>query len=324
MQLVLAALLAAAPATGELPRVAVADFVSGATDNQTAQTFTRLVAAELARTGRFEVVSHDDLVAMAGMERWKQLVGCAAGTCLADAGALAELLQVRYLVAGSFGRTGGALVASAQMIDAARSRVSSRASRKVLSLDALGSDATALVAELLAENAVLQIFGQVAGGAVFVDDKPVAVMPASTIPLRLTGKHRLRAECSDCVPWESDVEFTPGRNTRVRLELEKFEDLESQARRRTAGGIAALVAGAGLAVGAIALRSDAASLHSQYLALDPLVASQAQFDDLSSRSRTRYALSYTLGTAGIIALAAGAWLLWSNPHSERLAQVGNQ
>jgi len=149
-------------------------------------------------------------------------------------------------------------------------------------------------------------------------------MPASTIPLRLTGKHRLRAECSDCVPWESDVEFTPGRNTRVRLELEKFEDLESQARRRTAGGIAALVAGAGLAVGAIALRSDAASLHSQYLALDPLVASQAQFDDLSSRSRTRYALSYTLGTAGIIALAAGAWLLWSNPHSERLAQVGNQ
>ena len=212
MQLVLAALLAAAPATGELPRVAVADFVSGATDNQTAQTFTRLIAAELARTGRFEVVSHDDLVAMAGMERWKQLVGCAAGTCL--------------------GRTGGALVASAQMIDAARSRVSSRASRKVLSLDALGSDATALVAELLAENAVLQIFGQVAGGAVFVDDKPVAVMPASTIPLRLTGKHRLRAECSDCVPWESDVEFTPGRNTRVRLELEKFEDLESQARRR--------------------------------------------------------------------------------------------
>src|SRR5207237_9570577 len=115
LSIIVAASIAVGSSRVEVPRIAVADFVPNGVDAQTSLTFTRLVAAELARTGRFEVISHDDVVAMAGMERWKQLLGCAAASCLLEAGALGDLLQARYLLAGSIGKTGGTLVVNAQM-----------------------------------------------------------------------------------------------------------------------------------------------------------------------------------------------------------------
>lgn len=312
-------MLAAAAAAQERTRAAVLDFTASGVEPEAAVSFTRLLSAEIAKAGKMETVGREDLAALLGVEKMRQLVGCAGEACLSEFGQYGAMLDVQWVVTGTLGKVGTVIVVSAQMIDAARARVQSRAVRRAPSIEQLASEAERLARELLAEPATLHLYNQVPSAKVLVDDRYVGAMPLDPLPLALSGVHRVRAESADHLPWEAEVELVPGRTARVRVEMDRLDELEARSRARKWWAAGALVLGAALGTGSYLSMADGASLAEHYDRLDPRRVTQGQLDELASRARLRYGGGYGLAAAALGALAGGVYLLLTDPHAERLA-----
>ncbi len=303
----------AAPLKG---KVAVMDLkANGGADPSLAITLTRLVTAELARAGADEVVSQEAMTALVGYERQRQLAGCGDEDCLTH---LATTLDARWLVVGSVDKVGGSLLAQASLVDNARVQVVSRALVRASSAEQLTAQAGTLVSQLLSESATLHLVNQAPGVNVFLDDRFVGKTPLQPVPVKVFGKHQLRAEGADYPPFETEVELVAGRTTRVGLVLERYDALEVEARARRLGALAATAAGLAAGGGAAFFFVRGSGTYQRYAAADPLDVTQAQLDALASSVRTDFGLGYALAGAGAVALGLGVWMFASNPAAERL------
>lgn len=102
MLLLLALLTAAGPP--KLGTVAVLEIKAlDAMSKPQVELVQEVILGDLARTRRFEVIGASDIAAMLGLERQKQLAGCAedANTCLAELGGA---LGAEFLLLGSMAR----------------------------------------------------------------------------------------------------------------------------------------------------------------------------------------------------------------------------
>src|ERR1035437_4610302 len=98
----LAVVLSAVVAAGERPKLMVLELTTPAADSQAASALTDAVATEVAARGFFEVVSAKDMQTLQGIERQRQLVGCAdESRCLME---LAGALGARFVISGQLGR----------------------------------------------------------------------------------------------------------------------------------------------------------------------------------------------------------------------------
>lgn len=119
------------------PKLMVLDLTSaGGVDAQVASSLTEAVAAAATKANFFEVTTQKDVGTALGIERQRQLVGCAddATSCLAE---LAGALGAPFALYGSVAQLGDAYQLSLQGIDARKAQPVGRSTRIANDLKAL-------------------------------------------------------------------------------------------------------------------------------------------------------------------------------------------
>jgi hypothetical protein len=129
------AVMCAVAAAGEKPKLLVLDVTSS--DTSAATALTDAIAAELTRRGFFSVVTSNDIRAMLGLERQKQLTGC-GDSCTTE---LAGSLGSQLVLQSNLSRLGDTYQLSLQMIDTVKAQPVARSTR-------LGKQPEALVEQL--------------------------------------------------------------------------------------------------------------------------------------------------------------------------------
>jgi hypothetical protein len=122
----------------------------GGVSRETAQLLGDALAGELRRRAGVSVLTQSDVSALLGIERTRQMLGCAEGGCLAEIGGA---LGADRVVHGSLGRVGGSLVVNISALDPRRAAAAASVSQRLRGageeafLDALPGLADALLAE---------------------------------------------------------------------------------------------------------------------------------------------------------------------------------
>jgi hypothetical protein len=90
--------------------------------------FTEALVGDLRKRPGVSVMSEADMTAILGLERQKQMLGCADESCLAELGGA---LGVDRLITGSVGRIGGTLVVNITSLDPKKVRAVASVSERV-------------------------------------------------------------------------------------------------------------------------------------------------------------------------------------------------
>jgi TolB-like protein len=295
-------------------RVAVLDFVPVEVDPNVAASLTQLVAVELARRG-LQTVSSRDVTTLVSLEERKQMLGAYDSKAGAQ---IAGLLNVRFVVAGSIGTLGTKLIVTAQLLDNLAGAAVSRATFEAPDVDALAAAAATLVPALLADSGRLQLYDQVAGARVFLDEALLGVMPLGIVPVREDGRHRLRVESAEHAPWERDIAITRGRTTRRRVDLVALKALEDSARARRTAAYATFGAAGALVVTSGLLFWGTFQSKKSYDAMDLLLVTQPQLDAAAQRTLGLYAGAFVAAGASAALIATGLYLIFVDPYRAQL------
>ncbi len=108
------------PEKGTLPRLLVLDLLARGTPPKLAALIGEEVSGALRDTGRFQVVSQEDVRSLLGLEAQRQLMGCEEDSCLTE---IAGSLGADQIVTGSSIHLGRATQVRLKRIDAATARV---------------------------------------------------------------------------------------------------------------------------------------------------------------------------------------------------------
>jgi len=141
--------LAAAPAP-ERPKLAVLELSAGAgVEASLTGPFTDALTAEVQARGYFEVISSRDIQTLLGLERQKQLLGCAddAQSCMAE---LSGALGARFVLTGSLAKLGDAWQLTLSTLDTKKAQPIGRATRIAKDVEALRRGLPSSVAEATA------------------------------------------------------------------------------------------------------------------------------------------------------------------------------
>ena len=112
-----------------------------------AQVLEDVVATELARTGRFQVIGRADLAALLGYERQRQVLGCVESSCLAEIGGA---VGAELVLSGQAGQLGSQYRLSLLLVDARKGVAVARAARFTAATeDALAAAVPEVVADLV-------------------------------------------------------------------------------------------------------------------------------------------------------------------------------
>lgn len=146
----LSALLACAAAAEERIKVMVLNLTASEPAlQQLADSLSESVLTEIQRSKRLSVVGQSDVASMLGIERQKQLLGCAESECVTE---LANALGVEAILLGSVAKLGTAIQLDAKLVNARDASVAAVFSKRVdsdaLLLDAMTEAAKSLAAQL--------------------------------------------------------------------------------------------------------------------------------------------------------------------------------
>lgn len=141
---------AARPAGRRTTIVVLALAPLGGVSDERARLLGDALAGELRRRAGISVVTQADVAALLGVERTRQMLGCAESGCMAEIGGA---LGADRVVHGSLGRVGGSLMVNLSALDARRGSPIASVSQRLKGgadeafLDALPSIADAILAE---------------------------------------------------------------------------------------------------------------------------------------------------------------------------------
>lgn len=142
---------AVAARSGRTIKVVVLPLVAlGGVPKETAQLLGDALAGELRRRAGVSVLTQSDVSALLGVEKTRQMLGCAEAGCMAEIGGA---LGADRVVHGSLGRVGGSLVVNLSALDPRRAAAAASVSERLRGaqdeafLDALPALADALLAE---------------------------------------------------------------------------------------------------------------------------------------------------------------------------------
>ncbi len=128
MKVACAVELIAASAAAQKPKVAVLEFTrAGDVEAGVVTVIGEAVATELAHQGIYDVVTAAEIASLIGLERQKQLLGCAedGASCMAELG---NALGAKLILNGSLAKLGELYQLNLQAIDAGTAQVVGRAS----------------------------------------------------------------------------------------------------------------------------------------------------------------------------------------------------
>ena len=112
--------------------------------------FSDALVVELRKRPGLSVMSDSDIVAILGLERQRQVLGCTDSSCLAEIGGA---LGVDRLITGSVGRVGGSLIVNVTSLDPGKAQAVNSVSERLKSgsdeafLDALPNIVSLLLLE---------------------------------------------------------------------------------------------------------------------------------------------------------------------------------
>jgi hypothetical protein len=208
---VLSALLCVALAADPAPKpklVVLSIDAAANVDPATRAVFDDGIAGAVAKTGAFEVISAREVQVLLGLERQKQLLGCAeeSSSCLAE---LSGALGARFVLSGALAPLGGTWQLTLQLQDTTKSVTVGRSSRLAKNLDGLRALLPWAVAEATgtpppAAPSKIGPLAMVAGGGLLAALGGAAVFQALTEGAAIrreldrgTGLQRLEAYESD-------------------------------------------------------------------------------------------------------------------------------
>lgn len=250
-----AALLVLLAAGAEVPeRLVVIDI---ATADKTAQRVAAQVSEQLlteaSRVPRFRVIGQSDVAVLLGVERQKQLLGCAddASSCAAE---LAGALDARWLLTGTLGRLGKKYRLDLKVLDTRSSLVTQRAGATLSSPEEVLEALPALVSQLLSSLPEPAVVGPVEPPA--PDTPPVEVArpaPRSVpvAPLVLGGAGVAAVAVGGVLLGTAKAAESAWATTLPTLSYAEAQGYAASAQTRADVGVGLLVAGSLAVAGAV-------------------------------------------------------------------------
>lgn len=127
--------LAVAPLAVAKEKLIVTDLKAGSeVTPEVASAMTEAVVIAAARPDFYQVVSSQEVQALIGVERQRQLLGCSDDSCMSEIG---SALGARYLLRGSIGKLGASYQLALQLVDTEKAETVSRSARLHPSIDGL-------------------------------------------------------------------------------------------------------------------------------------------------------------------------------------------
>jgi TolB-like protein len=144
------------------PRLAVLAIKAEGVEPSLASTVDETLTADLAKSGKYEVIGRSEIEAMAGFQSDQMKLGCTGDTaCLAQIG---DALGVDRLVFGSLGKAGSTYVLNTKLLEIHGAHVIARDTEIVSSPDALIA-AVARAAQILLGDLPAPLEATIEGGS---------------------------------------------------------------------------------------------------------------------------------------------------------------
>lgn len=146
--------------------------IKGDVDPGIASTVNDILASSMVRTGRFKVMTGDDIQSLMALEAGKQATGCESESCLAE---IAGALGAELVVTGRVGRLGSLYVVKLSLIEPA--------SASTLGLETLEAESVEDFAKRL--RPLSKRFAALAYGETYTEEAakpPVAQAPTTPAP----------------------------------------------------------------------------------------------------------------------------------------------
>ncbi len=232
MPLLMTLLLVGAGATTGGERLAVLELKPLGAAPDLAHTLTGVIAEEAGKIPGFAAISQEEIGAMLGLERQKQMLGCGNESCLAEIGGA---LGARKVISGTLGKVGDSLVLQLELVDTARAKVLGRESKTVKDQSDLLMAARDLTHRLLTGTA-LDTTGKIklaitpVGATVLLDGKAVGMSPlAEPLPME-EGKHKILITRDGYVSYEATIEAVRGQTLFNEVQLVSLAPIEAAGR----------------------------------------------------------------------------------------------
>jgi len=305
-------------------RLAVLDFtLAGSAHPDLARVLADAAAAGAAAAAPdHQVLSQGEVVALLGLEKTRQMLGCSDDQgCMAD---LAGALDSDRLLAGSLTILERTSLITVRLLDVKRSRTLARVNATLLdaSQHELVDAASRLAHEALTGKR-LDTSGQVRiavdrpGATVTLDGKSLGESPLKETPRVLEGPHAITVQKAGFVRWSTTVSVAAGQTVPVEVDLIPIQLLGEQARSRlwTWGWVATGVASAAVVSGVV-FGAQASQTHQDYVK----ATARTQAVDLASKSKAQaMAANVSWGVAGVAAVGAGYLLISAMVEDARAA-----
>jgi len=139
--------LAASVSWADRPRLILLAFTGSGVDAAQLESVGDRVASTIAARGVYEVISAKDVQTLLGLERQKQLLGCAESSCITE---LSGAIGARFVTSGSLVKLGTAYQLTLTTLDAERAQPIGRSVRLAEALPSLMDTLPWAVAEATA------------------------------------------------------------------------------------------------------------------------------------------------------------------------------
>jgi len=301
------------PATKPGEKIAVLDFtLAGTAHPDLARVLGDGAARGAAGAPNVQVMSQGEIVALLGLDKTKQMLGCDDASCITELG---HALDAEKLVSGSLTILDRTSLLTVRLIDAKRARTLARATATL-------ADATepelidnarrlaheVMTGEKLDTSGTLRVRVSEPGATVTLDGKSLGATPLQGTQRVLEGPHSIVVQKAGFVRWSSTVSVGAGASVPVEADLIPIQLISEKARSRlwswgfAASGVAVVSAGAGITFGRMS-----STAYDDYKAARTRTAASTAHDDTQFRALLA---NVSWGIAGASAAGAG-YLLFS-------------
>jgi hypothetical protein len=243
------------------PKLAVADFATrGDTPASMGRAFAELAAAEATRVGGFDILTQGEIASMLGLERTKELLGCAESVaCLAE---IAGGLDVDRLLAGEVSSANRTTVVAVRLIDARRARTLARASQSLRDptepelLDAVRRlTQEALTGKQVDLSGAILVTVDEPGAQVSIDGRVAGTSPGLGAIRVPEGRHDVVVSKPGFTSWKATVSVAGGAQARAEARLIRLPS-DGPSSGKVMGWTATVAGGVALAAGGVAIWSQ--------------------------------------------------------------------
>jgi len=213
---------------GKTSSFLVLDLNAAGVPEEVAKSLTQVLSKEIKAIEGAQVVNRDDVVAMLGYEKMKNILTDCDTECLVEIG---NALDTNYVVLGQVGRLSDTYLVNLTLVD--QSDVNMGTSYRV-SESFRGSEDQLIRAVAFAGRRLLgvtveatggvQVASQVQGGEVYLGSEVIGSVPMPPVKELGAGRYSLRLVKDGYYDWQSDIYISPGETTAVWAELEEAPD----------------------------------------------------------------------------------------------------